>query len=83
MKDKRNNNIDIINGWAMLTIIRNMYPNDFQVNKPYVEGRPGMLEFNTGCGYIKENLYSLDELFEILEKETKEFASTRSKYLLY
>ena len=81
--ENRNEFKPVKTGWAMLTIIRNMYPNDFQVNKPYVEGRPGMLEFNTGCGYIKENLYSLDELFEILEKETKEFASTRSKYLLY
>lgn len=70
-------------GWTILYEIRSLYPDDFKVNKPYVEGRPGMLEFNTGCGYIKDNLYSIDEQFEIIERETKEFLKTREKYLLY
>lgn len=70
-------------GWAMLDVVRNMYPNDFKVNKPYVEGRPCMLEFNTGCGYIKEGTVSLDEQMNIIERDTKIFGEIRKKYLLY
>lgn len=70
-------------GWTILHEIRLLYPNDFKVNAPYVEGRPGMLEFNTGCGYIKDNLYSLEEQYQIIERETEEFKITRAKYLLY
>lgn len=70
-------------GWAMLDVIRNLYPGDFEVLKPYTEGRPCMLEFNTGAGYIKEGKYSLAEQFDILERETKEFIEIRKQYLLY
>ena len=70
-------------GWAMLDVVRNMYPNDFKVNAPYKEGANCMLQFNTGCNYIMEQKYTLQEQFEILEKETKEFNLTREKYLLY
>lgn len=70
-------------GWAMLDVIRRMYPNEFEVLKPWKEGRPCMLEFNTGCGYIKEGKYSLEKQMQIIEEETKEFGKTREKYLLY
>jgi uncharacterized protein YbbC (DUF1343 family) len=70
-------------GWAMLEVIRNMYPEGFKVSKPYKEGANCMLQFNTGCNYIMEQKYTLQEQFEILEKETKEFNLTREKYLLY
>jgi len=42
-----------------------------------------MLELNTGCSYIKEKKYTLEEQFDIIEKETKEFIKIREKYLLY
>ena len=70
-------------GWAMLDVIRKLYPENFEVLKPYVGGRPCMLEFNTGAGYVKEGIYTLQEQFEILERETKEFKEIRRKYLLY
>lgn len=70
-------------GWTMLEIVRNMYPNDFEVLPPYVEGRPCMLEFNTGCGYIKNQEYNLEEQIQIIERETKIFQETRKKYLVY
>jgi len=70
-------------GWSMLHVIRTMYPEDFVVLKPWTEGRPCMLEFETGCGYIKEMKYSLEEQMEILDRETAEFGKTREKYLLY
>lgn len=70
-------------GWAMLDVIRTMYKDKFEVLKPYVEGRPCMLEFNTGCDYIIKQKYTLDKQFEILENDTKEFEKIRNKYLLY
>lgn len=70
-------------GWAMLDVVRKMYPNDFQVNKPYVEGRPCMLEYETGGSFIKDMTYTLEEQFEIIDRDTKEFGKIREKYLLY
>jgi uncharacterized protein YbbC (DUF1343 family) len=70
-------------GWAMLKIVRDLYPKDFIINKPYVEGRPCMLDYNTGGDFMRKDIYSLEELFEILDKDTKEFSKTREKYLIY
>ena len=70
-------------GWAMLDVIRNMYPADYETLKPYVEGRPCMLQFNTGCNYIYEKKYTLERQFEIIDKESKEFLEIRKPYLLY
>ncbi len=70
-------------GWALLDVVRHMYPNDFKVLAPYKEGGNCMLQFNTGCNYIKEDKYTLEEQFAILERETKEFESLRNKYILY
>ena len=60
-----------------------MYKDDFKINAPYKVGANCMLQFNTGCNYIMEDKYTLQEQFEILERETKEFTAVRSKYLLY
>lgn len=70
-------------GYAMLDVIRHMYPDDFKISKPYKEGCYCMLQFETGCNYIMEDKYSLKEQFEILDRETIEFGKTREKYLLY
>lgn len=69
--------------YAMVDVIRHMYPNDFKINKPYKEGGKCMFQFETGCNYILEDKYTLEEQFEILDRETKEFGKTREKYLLY
>ena len=70
-------------GWTMLDVIRKLYPNDFVVSKPLTEGRPCMLEFNTGCGYIKDGSKPLSEQLEIIDKDTATFGKIREKYLLY
>lgn len=70
-------------GWTMLEVVRMMYEKDFEVLKPYVEGKPCMLEYNTGTNYIKDRLYTLEEQYKILEEDTKKFGKTREKYLLY
>ena len=70
-------------GWAMLKVIRDMYPNDFKILPPYKEGNHCMLQFNTGCQYIMDDLYPLEKQFEILDEDTEKFKITRKKYLLY
>lgn len=70
-------------GWAMLNIIRELYPNDFKVLPPYKEGMACMLELNTGCDYVINNTKSMEEEFKIIEEDTKKFAEIRNKYLLY
>lgn len=70
-------------GWTILDTIRRMYPDAFEVNKPYKEGAHCMLELETGGSFLKDMIYSLDEQFELLNKETKEFGALREKYLLY
>lgn len=70
-------------GWAMLDVIRRLYKDDFKILPPYVEGGKRMLQFNTGCNYIVEDQYPLDQQWAILEKETKQFGVIRQKYLLY
>ena len=70
-------------GWALLDVIRTTYAEKFFIREPYIEGRPCMLELNTGCSYIKEQTYSLREQFEIIDQDTKQFGKIRKKYLLY
>lgn len=73
----------VMTGWAMLDVIRHLYPGDFKILPPYKKGGNCMLQYNTGCNYITEDKYPLSEQFAILERDRKEFAKIREKYLLY
>lgn len=70
-------------GWAMLKVIREMYPNDYKTNAPYVSGKPCMLEYNTGCSFVITNEKTLEEEFSIIDNDTEKFKLMREKYLLY
>lgn len=62
-------------GWAMLEIVRDLYPNDFSIL--------GSMNNLAGNSYLRDRTYSLNELFEILEEDTAAFGLIREKYLLY
>ena len=66
----------VYTGWAMFYVIRNMYPSDFTMTK-------STINVNTGCNYISQNRYNLEELHTIIKNDSKTFKETRSKYLLY
>ena len=66
----------VYTGWAMFYVIRKMYPSDFTMQK-------STINVNTGCSYISQNRYNLEELHEIIKNDSKTFKETRSKYLLY
>ena len=58
-----------------------MYPNEFEILYP--NSNSCTLNLITGCSYIKEHSFTLDQQFYIIEKETKQFMEIRDKYLLY
>lgn len=62
-------------GWTMINVVREMYPDEF--------GYTSTFNLLAGCSYLKDNTYTLTQLYEILEQDTAKFASTRSKYLIY
>ncbi len=62
-------------GWTMLYVVREMYPNKFDYTSTF--------NLLTGCDYFKKGTYSLEKLYEILEKDTKTFSNVRDKYLIY
>jgi len=62
-------------GWAMLKVIRDMYPTDCQVYERAL--------YVAGCHYIYEDTYSLDQLYNILDNESVAFSKLRQPYLLY
>lgn len=68
-------------GWAMLDVARDLYPKDFAILNASNHGC--MLNLLTGSGYITADIYSLEEQFDIIDRDTAEFMAIREKYLLY
>ena len=69
--------------WAILRVIRENYAEHFKLTPPYVEGRPCMFEFETGCDYIRDMTYTLQEEWDILDKDEATFREIRKNYLIY
>ena len=68
-------------GWAMLEVVRNLYPDKFQVLNRDRKGNH--LDLITGSRYITEQTFTLEEQFKIIADDTKTFGVTRAKYLIY
>jgi uncharacterized protein YbbC (DUF1343 family) len=64
-------------GYAMLYTIRDMYPDKFQ----YLS--TNFIDKLTGNSYVREGKYTLEELFEIVDKESTEFQSDIEEYRIY
>lgn len=69
--------------WVMLHVVRTHYAEHFKVNKPYVEGRPSLFEFEVGCDYMIENSLPLERQLEILDEDAKKFLEIRKPYRIY
>ena len=69
--------------WILLNHIRTRYSENFQISKPYVEGRPSLFHFEAGSDDIIVPLLSLEDQLLQLEKHSKEFEEIRRPYLLY
>lgn len=62
-------------GWAMIQIVREMYPSDFNYTSTF--------NLLAGCSYFKEGKYTLSQLFDIIDEDTAEWSTVRAKYLIY
>ena len=73
--------LSVKTGWAMLDVARRLYPNDFIIHNEY--SSQCMLNLLTGCQYITNGTYSLEEQFVIIDEDTAAFMVIREQYLLY
>ena len=69
--------------WTMLYHIRTKYSDHFEINKPYVEGKPGLFQYEAGDDSVIDNSISLADQIKKLEKETEEFKEISKKYYIY
>ncbi len=64
-------------GLAMLYTIRDMYPDNFE----YLS--TNFIDKLAGNSYVREGKYTLEELFEIVDKESLEFSEEINDYKIY
>lgn len=70
-------------GWTMLYEIKDLSNDKFKYGAPYTSGGHPMIDLNNGNSFLREETYSLDELTEILTKDSEKFKQIKEKYHLY
>ena len=68
-------------GWALVDVVRDMYPNDFAILN--ASTNRNSMNLLTGGNFITKDLYTLEQQFALINADTQTFSTTRSKYLLY
>ncbi len=68
-------------GWAMLDVVRNMYPADFRILN--ASTNRNTMDLITGGRFITLDTYSLEEQFALIASDSEAFNATRMQYLLY
>ena len=68
---------------AMLYTVRDLSGDNFKFTPPWGKAGRHMLDLNTGSNYVRENLYSLEEVAARYESESAGFAEMKTKYHLY
>jgi len=71
----------VMTGITMLYTIKDI--SGFKFLPPYHEKGKHMLDYNTGNTYVREGIYTLDEIREIYATDSKIFGETAKKYHLY
>lgn len=69
--------------FTMLYHIRTKYQEHFNINAPYVEGRPTLFHFEAGDDRFINNSISLEEQMELIDIASNDFITLRKKYLIY
>lgn len=69
--------------FTLLHHIRNMYSNDFKINKPFVENKPSMFCYEAGDDVFIEDSITLNDQYRLIEDASNDFIRLREKYLLY
>jgi uncharacterized protein YbbC (DUF1343 family) len=70
-------------GWTLLYEIKKIDEVNFKFLPPYKEGQNPMIDLNNGNSYLREGVYSLEELYKILENDSLIFKKLKEKYHLY
>ncbi len=68
-------------GFAMVDVIRDMYPTQFQILN--ASNSRNMMNLLTGTNVITNDTLTLSEQFELIDRETNIFMQIRNRYLLY
>jgi uncharacterized protein YbbC (DUF1343 family) len=68
---------------TILYTIRGMYGGMFNFSPPYTSGGKHMVDYNTGGPYIREGRLSLNEVLNLYERDSNEFAKLKEKYHIY
>lgn len=68
-------------GWAMLEVVRTMYPTEVTILN--ASTNRNMLDLLSGGRFLTLRTYTMNQLFDLIETDTATFSTTRSKYLLY
>lgn len=79
----RNKFKPVRSGVSLLYAIKELSGNDFEFIPAYTpKGKP-MIDYNTGCSYIKEGKFSLNEVISMWEEQSQRFMKTKQKYHIY
>ena len=70
-------------GLSLLYAIKEMSGDKFEYIEPFSKKGKPIFDYNTGCSYVKEGKYSLDELIRIWEAEARRFKDIKQKYHIY
>ena len=69
--------------FVLLNHIRTKYADHFEINKPYVEGRPTLFHFEAGSDDFINPGKSNEELFKLIDDASERFKKLRKPYLIY
>jgi uncharacterized protein YbbC (DUF1343 family) len=69
-------------GMYLLDIIKRIHP-EFEILKPYIEGRKRMLEFLLGASFFTDTPKPIESIIDQLEKDSLAFKQMKGKYHIY
>jgi uncharacterized protein YbbC (DUF1343 family) len=72
----------VITGFIMLDLIRRNH-HEFEFLPPYSKNGKPFIDLLTGNSYLRENKYNINQIKEIVMKDTKKFEKIKRRYHLY
>ena len=70
-------------GLSLLYTIMDLHKEEFKFLPPTSETVKHKFDYSTGDSYIREQVYSLEEVWDRYEKESQQFIKLKTKYHLY
>ncbi len=70
-------------GWTLLYECKKLDETNFKYLLPYKEGLHPMIDLNNGNSFLREGVYTLEELYKVIEADSQKFINIKEKYHLY